>query len=810
MADVTLTFSNPTDNYSGTGGLEAEVKVTSFDFDFAIGRISSGRCTVSTDVVSKYFLESNPTTNPLHIFSQIRASLGGVQFFSGRVDEKTLRKGANETSGSLREMDVDLIGFEGALAESFCVDASGNEIWTLKTDTVEVGATSPYLPLLVVEGGNYGSFVSDTLWPDPNDVTGAKCWLQDSDCPFDTLNTGITNVETITPASPKYIELTTTKKGFAPQGFVFIETGGSFEAFGYLGYDPTGTGDAYRIKLISRAQLGTTAIAHTSGVSVVRNKICKDHGPEPSDIYIDPAGGTTFTKLREGDDYTRITELGIFALTVAAGGTDAYAGHFWVYDIDQTLDATSTVISPEDVIVALASGPVEYGGAGFVDPTDFTITATGLKITRYDYDPDDKPLFAWAAIQDFIKSLNLSDDLVVLADHVNEKIVIKMLEQQGSLDYLFTHVQQVTSAISNRDVYSCVRVEYTYDQEPNLINPDWSHHGNYGAAPLPNRWRYCTSGAADWQDGTNSTLESPAAQDDQFGMAALVDGKLDSKLKAEFDGQDPAGSFDFGHFWFSDTPAGTPDTIRLDEIELHVGAYRMINSTRSTRNENDTMIVRLEGAEDYDTTSFTATAWYDLGKRLETTVKADGASVKLEMDQFLLRYVNAVRIVFDYMPGPKTNGDWYWGVVHLFRLRGNVTKYSLIQTTDDAADKTNPAYLYVPSTHKKVRGGIGADTSAGKQRGKHVAIGAASDEAAITVGRAYLERSIKTYNARNYKFLGTISAIPELGSTCGADETGTGASDYNGILRNINFSSESIGQRSLTFRTMNYDSSDLT
>jgi hypothetical protein len=451
---------------------------------------------------------------------------------------------------------------------------------------------------------------------------------------------------------------------------------------------------------------------------------------------------------------------------------------------------------------------VEYGGLDLAG-ADYDLDVTGIGVTRYDYNKE-KHRFAWGAIQELLRSLNLQDEIKFFMDHSTTppKYRLAVIAKAGVNDYTYTHVERVDSQLEVADLYSLMRIVHTYDQDPNLADPLYSHHPDYGAGAglNPKKWIRCSADAKGWWLGTNTVLEAPAAQDDQFGNDMMVDGRLDTKNVAEFEEQDPGAPFPHSDWWFG---SGAP-LITLDEIEVWAGFYRAIEGwNRSTANENNTAVLKVMGANDYNPATFVGT-FFDLGSRLEGIPEPDAQEpVKLLIDQFLDPVVNCIRIVWEFMPGRKADGDWYRAAIHQLRIQGNVTKYKYIQTTDNAANKTDPLFLYVPNTHKKLRGGIGASGGAGKQKCRERKIGAASDGAAITIGRAWLERSVKLWNTRSYLFTGTLNAKPELADTVGSDETGDGSSDYDGILQMIELEANNKGRRGVKYRVYDPEAADI-
>jgi len=165
-------------------------------------------------------------------------------------------------------------------------------------------------------------------------------------------------------------------------------------------------------------------------------------------------------------------------------------------------------------------------------------------------------------------------------------------------------------------------------------------------------------------------------------------------------------------------------------------------------------------------------------------------------------------VVWEYMAGPVDSGHKYWAAIHNIRIMGNITKYALVQTTDDVLNKTLPQYLYDVNAHVKLRGGVNADGSAGAQRVHNINIGAASEAAALTIGRAYLESSLILYKQHSYSYPGVLASKPELGDTIATDEDGGGV-DYTGVMREFTISVDGEAT-TIDYTVLNYAASNIS
>ena len=787
---ITVTFTNPRQNYDGAGGKSEAIALSALEPVFQFDVVSQIKMEVRHDVTTKYSLETSHTLNALQKNSTfIITDDNGATVFRGVVTDKPTHTVVVSNEGNTATyLVVNGKGVEGALLDTVIPDASGNETWTRSTSTFKVGASGA-MPLQ--PSSAYGTFQSDTLWPDPADAEGAKCYIKDASCATDTIAANILN----TDVPPFYIEFTTADKGMTPQGWLKINA----EWFYREGYDATGGGDKFRTQVIARAELGTAAANHTAGDDAY-DKTAKRIGPQTPIVYRDDGGGDV--KLRFQKEYQVMYGYGCFVLTSPAS-TDTFSGTYYVYDSDASLDATSTILYLEDLIMAMVTAPAAYGGAGFSSvQCDFDVTGVG--ITRYDYNPEDRSPIAWNAINELIAMLNLSDEIKFWYKHSTGKFRLAQLSN-GVTDHTITGgIYRMESDESMADLCSAVRLAYTSDQDPNLVQQQYSYiQAPAAAGAVPDEYRRYTVGigGGDW-GGTYTSYATGDPADTDFGTDMLVDGKNDTLRMAYFE-HDPGGAFDAGHFWFD---AGA-QVIKLDYLELWVNSYRAIEGwSRTTHNDNYEYEVRVEGCADYDTTINAPTSgeWLDLGGAIIGTPAPDGIAVKLEMDApFLLPAVNAIRIVFDYMAGPKISGDFYWACIHQLIVRGNITKYALVQTTDNAALKTNPAYVYNVAAHKKLRGGINSSGAAGVPIVKIVDnIGPASEGAAYTIARAHLNGALHLYKQRQYATAKALATWPELGDTIATD------GEYTGVCRMFKAALRGR-QRDYQYRVLDYDAASV-
>ena len=586
--------------------------------------------------------------------------------------------------------------------------------------------------------------------------------------------------------------MSVTNKAFTPRGWVKIEV----EWIYYDGYDNAEVDTKYRLRNCVRGQLGTTAVAHLAAVTVY-NKVAKIIAPASVLLENDPLGGSAYVPLRYGTEYSYDVTLGCFVLSGDAAGT--YRATFSVYDSDQSINVASTVYSIEDIIDRLVRAQAAYGGAGY-DPADCTWDVTGLYITRFEYDPDNNAEYAWQCIQDVIDAIGLTEQYRFWYDH-STGVFRFGLVSVGAVDYTIDGVTGIQSENSIEECYSGVLVKYTSDQILNRVNPTYSHYliADGGITPArPDYYRAVASGGENYEQP--SPVDYTAAGN--AGIEYIVDSRKDSKLMGIFEANNPGASFDFAHFYFG--TGAVPPVIRLNRVSLTVGVYRGIEGWSRTRYRADyNYEVRLEGCDDYNSTTHVGT-WRDLGCSMQGTPGSTATTVTGEFDGFALSNVNAVRIMFNYMAGPLQAGDYYWGAVHEFSIDGDSSTFVFVQTSDTVKD--DPLFLYAPSSHYKLRGGMNSASGAGCPRVLVYDAGGTSEGAAISLGRLLLTTKLAKYSQRIYQYQGTFSTtLPELGDTIAIDEDNDGSAEYTGILMGISGQIQGSGGTAWTLRVFNPD-----
>lgn len=753
----TVTFTNPERNYDGApNGATGDVSdfITRLEFSDAFQTISTCGVIIEEDVLAK-FSQSTLSTNEVQENSTvlIDRTLDAVTrvWFRGYVHAMPMTQADD---GNI--LALTLYGREGSLEKAFCRGANGEFRWTLETSSFKVED----MPLQPTEA--YGTFQGSTLWPDPADSDGAKSYVEDASSNSDTLDTTID----IATAAPFDVILSTTDKGFTPRGWLKIGT----EFMYYDGYDDDEADNKFRCRVTARAQLGTSAATHTAGATVFE-KLAKQIAPRNIVLEVDDGDG--FVKQINNKQFKVNAQTGFFIFVETT--TDTWRGTYSIYDEDKSFDAGSTVISLNDVIQEICTSPVEFGGAGFsAGDLDFSTETGDILINRYDYDPVKKPQYALAAINQVIATIGFKDEIQFNYKHFADKLRLRIVGNSASVATVpFVEVWDTDKSLEN--VNSIAIVQFNDDQSINSATVDFAFHQSATASGnSPDLYESCSGDGSDFNFPNKENFTAAGTG----GLEFAVDGRDDTKISGLFK-HDPTGDFEHSQWWFG--TGVTPPLVDLNQIELRINNYRVIGPKQPFQNSNQTYFCRIDGATDYNSSSNTGT-WQELGCFITAEPSVNGGSAKGLWTRFLLQRVNAIRVVWEFMAGPKESNQYY-GVIHDLFVVTNVVKFAEVQLTDDVADKGDSTKIFAPLSFRKLRGGVHSSVGVGgTQRPIWHRIGASSDGAAVSLARTLLKTNLVLYESKRGEYTGILPVKPDLGTTVTITETPGGAT-YTGALR---------------------------
>lgn len=174
MSLYTATFTNPQENYAGTG-MSRSVPIAYAEKQADLGAVSAMVMHIEEDVLSMYNVETD-AANPLQLNSTVVVTrdADGKVVFKGYVVTKPVI--VQFEQGAF--MEIACWGKEGVLTQTFC-PYGGTFQWTQASSSIAVTGVA----LQYSDAWEEYDDVS-TLWPDP--IAEANNWLQDADCPAAT------------------------------------------------------------------------------------------------------------------------------------------------------------------------------------------------------------------------------------------------------------------------------------------------------------------------------------------------------------------------------------------------------------------------------------------------------------------------------------------------------------------------------------------------------------------------------------------------------------------------------------------------
>lgn len=940
MGNLIATFTNPQQNYAGTGASTA-VSIdgrSGFAMMQEINVVSTANFFISSDITDLYGLETT-ATNAVQKNSTISVTRDALTWFNGYVNRKAE---TIEAPDGRKYLQVEAYGKDGILLDSFC-RRGGRDIWSIQTSSF------PFTLVVLKSTRNYGSFQGSTLWPDPADSDGIRCYLHDSVANNDTLavnigtgtyaitavnqgtktfsvadnvapeltaglvfeisgstgndgdytvvsatwtgaQTDVVVAEAIPDATVdgnlvnESIALSAANQGFLVRGWVKITTVGVDEWIYHDGYDDAEDDGIWRLRGCKRGELGTVAAAHLA-TTTVYEKLTKQMAPGIVKLENLPPTETVWLEMKYEEGYKVNYGLCCFILPFTATGD--YRASFSVYDEDKAIgthavtavnqgtktfttasdlsselyagdpldilgstgndgtytvvtvtwtgavtnvvvseaipDATAdgsmittVIVSVNDIVEALLTIPVAYQGPG-LSTGDLDLNCSRFLVNRYDYDPVNRPKYVWDAIQEVIAQLEIDEEVGFFYDHKLDKFRLIVM---GNDTPAFTAPwsTRIEKQDSLEQLASAIRIEYDLDQDMNRVSEDHSwHSAATGADNKPSSWRYAKYGSAGYGWHGPALVDFIVAAGSE-GFDYIADGKEESKFGAVFEYK-PTGTFEFGHFWFGDPVANIPPIINVNEITVRCGNAREVNKGKGLYNDTDQYEILFEACTNYNTSTHTGT-WKSMGVSGKAAIRSsEWYNVdEFKFTRFALPQCNAVRMVWNYMPGggQGASSPIHQATVHDLIILASMTttggskSFITVELSDNPLDKNDATKIYAPASFQKLRGGVGASVGVpGVQHCEHYPIDVASDRAAVSLARYRLLTKLRKSQEREYEYRGFLPGIPRLGITIGVDENNDGAADYTGLLRSHSIVVGSDGIM-IRYSVLDYDAAVVT
>lgn len=518
MGNIIATFTNPERNLDGApNGASEPVSIDGkngfFGFQAELNGISQAAFLISHDITSKFGTETN-SANATQLNSTVLVARDGETWFNGFVNSNP----QIVSNGGVTSLHVECYGKDGVLLRTQC-RRNGEDIWSMSTDSFKL------INLPLKPTSNYGSFNGDTLWPDPGDATGIKCYLHNNVSNNDALDvnigdgsyvitavdivnekfsvadnvpdeftaglifsidsgpnagdwtvssaiwtglvTEITVVEDITDNTitgniiQDVIILSTSNEGFKPRGWVVIET----EFIYHDSYDNADADGKYRLRGCKRGELESVAAAHLAAV-VCYEKLTKQMAPGIVRLEQDTGGG--FERLLDAQ-YAANFNLQTFILPITATGT--YRCTYSVYDEDRTFgthaisgvnQGTKTFTTAADVSEEIFPGDTLVILGSTGNDGDYTVvTVTGTGPTD---------IVVFEAIPNAVADGNLiTTTVLTLNDLIQELMTISVANKGPGFTTAELDLNASRVYVNRYDYAPKQRPKYTWDAIQEII-----------------------------------------------------------------------------------------------------------------------------------------------------------------------------------------------------------------------------------------------------------------------------------------------------------------------------------------------------
>lgn len=738
-----------------------------------------------------HFVNEDSDTNPIQLNSAVvikRANYTGSQPVWANIDP--LWQGQTNyiqvDMGDAETLSIDLTADSklGVLTRTLA-SINGRSVGTLETPSIDLDAVT----LKRVENSGLPEYA---YFP----ITTSDAWLPTS---FTGISTTLS--ANITDSVTK-IAVQTTHSGFSPVGIIKIGT----EWIYYDGYQDDGTAGVYQFHNCTRGILGTTAASHSAADTV--DQIVPARMSPRRDFYMEKQITSGSAWIPAGDAFLPADQSGYFAFDYDILGFDGDEGPFnadprmtyAVYEED-----SADAVTAGSVIRSLLEETKARGGPGWVENTDFTISADldALALVRFQVD---EPLSTWDAILQVFDDVGLRlgsiDDAVVAAeDHVNNKIDFALASQKTDATAADVTVGGTLARRDTRtmeNIYSRVTAYFTDIRPPNLLAPERSWHPALNDTIGANSeqvkkiiWRDQPNNAEKADRGFGWLQEDATSSNQQRVERAFDDDPDTSWGLQTTDGDSPGADADILVAWFPDTDAD-------DQPEYFPVGRVLFDLDLGWTNENtDPVNVEILGlvGDGIDVTTDPPTYTSDNIQRISGVLEARYRNKPVSHGN-MRRFQEVVMeveagislrgIIVRYQGMPTrdfNNTERRTAAVTRARVEELRTKTVSCQTT--ASANQSSAYIYAPLSHAKLRGA----SDELPPRNVNINVGPNTEQGALSLARLLLYNSLLLAN--DHEVTCTMAnALPSLGidtvevADAGAFSSTTGQFS-NAVLRGI-------------------------
>lgn len=695
----------------------------------------------------------------------------------------------------------------------------------------------------------------------------ANAWLPtsvtDALGQLDDLAANITNASTEIPAGASY-------KGFRPAGFIFIGSEAiQYDGYTYDQANTRWTFNNCKRGMLGSTAAAHTAgddihalvpkRIHAGEPILIEGYDGATYEALPQDGEL--SRYTKFGVQTRSYEWSVNPEEGAFVfhqeplqIGVRDAGGTAYTSLWATYGVYDEDDANSTQLTLQEVVEGLLQQPVSVLGPGFED----TNAGDGLELCTVQATADipistlivERPTYCWEVLRQLLSDLGLNrgsdKDVIVIRDVADTgsgtgALQVRALAQAATPDYYFHGAEMRSETFELATVKSAFLVRSTGNQDMNLLGtPRYRHTLAEISAPAStkpyvfHKARNTSSGvSAAWADkGTNygGTTRSHALNNGWPSAVKLAQlmTSTDSYPNLIFDNNPDTG---FGlywtsqancqsttnkqnelYFWFPGSSDTAPDLYQLDSFILALDCWGKSDSTTTRQ---------------LDISIYAMTAFTD-GAPPTRTLKGLGTNSRFIMSPGTFGTNNTDGVQTIELDG---DGQLCYGICIVIN-RGQIpldasiaadgTVYG-ISILDIAAFGTPYAYnaVKLKASYNAADKGdsLTAVTTAAKlldqSLGNHTVglmdVGPCSRAVALNLGVLQLLTNLAVSQERTY----TIRSIgmdaldtsgkphfPLIGETWQCVDDG-----FAGVVTGINYVVDNRGQRSLTLRLVNYNTS---
>jgi len=584
--------------------------------------------------------------------------------------------------------------------------------------------------------------------------------------------------------------------GFPMRGFVQVGT----EIIYYDGifYD----GFHYHLYNCVRGELGTIHIAWPDFPIVTFVTVLTPKMTAPNAELIEQVGdGQSYNPVTV-TKYGRMPDLGAWEFNIQwwdniSDPTGVFTPRMDFYGTYQIYDETSgSVLTLNDILFALVSAPAFDGGAGFVAGEYNNALGThNVAVNLYRYRLQEMEGRVQRVIDNLLTALQLDMNVLIKYDSENAKLNVEWLTQHVVPDFIITDGRSIDFDRSTDEIYKIVNVIYEIEKAYNSLHEFrmW-HPAPWGKKTAPSTGNPNYRAHPDTWGDLGYVYPADQNVTDELRFNTTLPGYIYPLWNAGFtkhscdDNQDSTMTAWFNrervhedeipkpwhglYMWFGYDPAHptTCPIMSLDEFKIVIGAWR-----------RGTVTITIEGTDQGNPSNpeDPAIDWFSISPELDRVGGSAGDTddrFTFSSTKFVYPNVNMLRVTWWDIP-TTGDGDSLATIREIF-CRASMKRVQPIRLTADPTKQFNNQYVYAPNAYKKLYDIIATEK---------LDVGIATENEAITIGRAELLKVLRFFEMKYCLYLGDWiqGFTPQIGMTARIPDKLAGT--YKGILHELDF-----------------------